>query len=349
MSLFGDEDLPVVANRESELDFWNQDAFAKLQEQFRSGSMHHGLLILGADGIGRDTFADEFARWVLCQHHSEVDSACGECKSCHLFDAESHPDYHLLAIEDGKTQIAVDQVRALIEVMHESAHQNGWKVANITQVSALNQNSYNALLKTLEEPQPNTLLILQTEQLQQVPATIRSRSQLLALKVENTDEVSKWLEERKGHSTNDLTLALNLFPQAPYKAEDFANNGDAFKCGEFIFDIAFLMQGKETALELANKWLPDIEDCSLWLQLMMRDLLVFSQTHNKDIVALEGQLEAIEIITSTLNEQGLIQLNEKIIELRGLIIKKSPVNLSSTWQALLIYCSQIALKFKKSA
>ncbi len=349
MSLFGDEDLPIVATRESELDFWNKPSFEQLAQQFRSGSMHHGVLLLGADGIGRDAFADEFARWVLCQNHSEVESACGDCKSCHLYESQSHPDYYPLAIEDGKTQIAVDQVRQLISSLQESAHQSGWKVANIHQVSALNQNSYNALLKTLEEPQPKTLLILQTEQLQQVPATIRSRSQLLSLSISDQEAIQAWLEDRKGHSTDDLTLALNLFPQAPYKAEDFANNGDAFKCGEFIFDIAFLLEAKEPALALAQKWLPDVEDCCLWMELMMRDLLLFAQTNNKDLIALKGQQEAIEIICGILSNQGLLQLNDKIIELRSLIMKKSPVNLSSSWQSLLIYCTQLAQKFRRIA
>lgn len=349
MSLFGDEDLPAVASRESSLDFWNQTAFEQLQQQFRSGTMHHGLLLLGPDGIGRESFADEFARWALCQNHDSVDSACGTCKSCHLFEADSHPDYYLLAVEEDKTQIAVDQVRQLITSLQESAHQNGWKVANVTQVSALNQSSYNALLKTLEEPQPNTLLILQTEQLQQVPATVRSRSQLLALKIEQQDEIKSWLEERKGHMTSELALALNLFPQAPYKAEDFANNGDAFKCGEFIFDFAFLVEGKETALTVADKWLADIEDCCLWLQLMMRDLLLLSQTNDNRLIALEGQKDALETIVGIFDQQALMQLNEKFLELRSLIMKKSPVNLASSWQALLIYCSQMAQKLNKSA
>ncbi|NVJ65908.1 MAG: DNA polymerase III subunit delta' [Gammaproteobacteria bacterium] len=311
--------------------------------------MHHGILLLGADGIGRETFADELSRWVLCQNHEQLDSACGDCKSCHLFDAQSHPDYHWLSIEEDKTQISVEQVRSLISSMQESAHQNGWKVANISPVSGLNQNSYNALLKTLEEPQANTLIILQTEQLEQVPATIRSRSQLLPLKITEQESISDWLEKRKGYMTGDLKLAMNLFPQAPYKAEDFANNGDAFKCGEFIFDIAFLIEGKESALTIADKWLPDIEDCCLWLQLMMRDLLLLSQTRSAEMIALQGQKKAITIIVDRVNTKGLMQLNEKILELRSLIIKKSPVNLSSSWQALLIYITQLAQKFKQSA
>ncbi len=349
MSLFGDEDLPVIASRESALDFWNQTAFERLQAQFRSGSMHHAIMLLGADGNGRATFADEFSRWVLCQSHEQLESACGSCKSCHLFDAGTHPDYYLLDVEEGKTQIAVDQVRHLIGALQESAHQAGWKVANIADVSALNQNSYNALLKTLEEPQANTLLILQTEQLQQVPATIRSRSQLLALNVNDQSAIKAWLEQRKGHSSTDLDLALNLFPQAPYKAEDFANNGDAFKCGEFIFDIAFLLQGEAQALKLSEKWLPDVEDCCLWLQMMMRDLLLLAQTNESSMIALQNQQEALESIVKSLNNQGLLQLNDKIIELRSLIMKRSPVNLSSSWQALLIYCTQLAQKFKRTA
>ncbi len=349
MSLFGDDELPPVTARESQLDFWNQVAFERVQAQFKSGSMHHALLLLGPGGIGRETFAQELAQWVLCQNHSQLDSACGSCKSCQLFVAETHPDYHLLAVEDEKTQISVNQVRVLIESMQESAHQSGWKLANISDVAALNQNSYNALLKTLEEPQPQTLLILQAEQLQQVPATIRSRSQLVALSVNEQATIEAWLAERKGGMTEELKLALSLFPQAPYKAEDFANNGDAVKCGDFILDISCLMQGNESPLALAEKWLPDIEDCCLWMLLMMRDLLLLQQANDKSCISLQGQTEALTNIVNILNNQRLMQLNEKIVELRSLLIKKSPVNLSSSWQALLIYCSQLAQKTAKSA
>ena len=197
----------------STIESWNQQRFERVQNQFQQGALPHAILLMGPDGIGRENFAESLAQWLLCLNRAT--EACGECKSCYLFEAGHHPDYHLLDIEQDKTQISVGQVRELIIAMQESSHQGGWKVANIANVQAMNASSFNALLKTLEEPQDNTLLILQTSQLQGVPLTIRSRAQLLSLSVEDLQSVKEWMTERQGHITQALEAALNLFPHAP--------------------------------------------------------------------------------------------------------------------------------------
>lgn len=359
MSLFDDADLPAVSQRESRLDFWNQDTFDGVIRQFRSGNMHHAILLLGAEGAGRETLALEIAQWVLCLNRDSLDAACGSCKSCLLFQAGSdmgdedelglsHPDYYGLGVEDGKTQIAVDQVRSLIENLNESAHQNGWKLANITEVSALNQSSYNALLKTLEEPQSETLLILQASQLQQVPATIRSRAQLMALNITDQEAVLEWARERNGGLSEELSQAINLFPEAPYQAENFANNGEAQDCMLFINDLADMLEGQAAALDVAQNWQDKIENASLWLQLMMRDLFIWQQTENTELLSLQQLETSIAQIVKNLNNHGLSQLNEKIVELRRLIIRKTPVNLTASWQALMIYMAQLPARQPKA-
>ena len=175
------------------MDFWNKPAFSQIREQYAQDNMHHALLVMAPDGSGREDFTKAVADWVICTE--SADSACGMCKSCGLQKANSHPDYYELAVEDDKTQIAVDQVRSLISDLHESSHQGGWKVANITSVHALNASSFNALLKTLEEPAANTLILLQATHLQRVPATIRSRSQLVNLPRPEESELQTMVSE----------------------------------------------------------------------------------------------------------------------------------------------------------
>ncbi|AUD78777.1 DNA polymerase III subunit delta' [Kangiella profundi] len=328
----------------TQVEVWNQSRFKRVQDQFQQGSLPHAILLMGPEGIGRETFAQSLAQWLLCLNRQQ--EACGKCKSCFLFEAGHHPDYHLLDIEQDKTQISVGQVRELIASMQESSHQGGWKVANIANVQAMNASSFNALLKTLEEPQDNTLLILQTSQLQGVPPTIRSRAQLLSLSVDEPQQVREWLTERQGHMTQALEAALNLFPQAPYKAEDFGVNGDTLKYAEFIVQMTDLVQGNQTPVQMAQFWHEELADVAFWMQLMVRDILLIQQTDEDGDLLFVQQKQELGLLAKAINGQGWLMLLEKINELQRLIKQKSPVNLMASWQSLLIFVTQIASKYK---
>lgn len=328
----------------AQVETWNQSRFLRVQDQFQQGSLPHAILLMGPEGIGRENFAESLAQWLLCLNRQ--DEPCGECKSCFLFEAGHHPDYHLLDIEQDKTQISVGQVRELIVSMQESSHQGGWKVANITNVQAMNASSFNALLKTLEEPQENTLLILQTSQLQGVPPTIRSRAQLLSLSVDDLESVKQWLIERQGHMTQALEAALNLFPQAPYKAEDFGVNGDTLKYAEFIVQLNDLVAGQGSPIEMAQFWHEEIADAVFWMQLMVRDILLIQQSGKDSDLLFEQQKIELQGLAEAINSQGWLLLLEKINELQRLIKQKTPVNLMASWQSLLIFVTQIASKYK---
>ncbi|GAA4353129.1 DNA polymerase III subunit delta' C-terminal domain-containing protein [Kangiella taiwanensis] len=339
MSLFAEERLTP----------WQKEPFEQISRQFQQGQLPHSLLMLGEEGVGRDDFCRFVAEWMLCGSEQKELGACGQCKSCQLFHAGSHPDYHHLDVEEGKTQISIAQVRDLIEHMQESSHQAGWKVANIANVHALNASSFNALLKTLEEPQPNTLLILQAEQLQGVPATIKSRAQLRKVGVTDSAVTREWLNARHDFISADMETGIQLFPTAPYKVEAFVEDGEAFKSGEFIYDYADIVAGKQTPMEIAERWQSELENCVYWCQLMFHDVLFLQQGASEEQVQLKKQFGAIAPIAETISAKGVMLLLTKIIELQRLIKLKSPANLMASWQSFLIYSSQIAIKYKNIA
>lgn len=344
MSLFDDEALSS-----SQLTPWQKEPFNHISRQMTQGQLPHSLLVLGEEGVGRDEFCTFVAKWMLCNSEDKVQGACGQCKSCHLFDAGSHPDYHLLEVEEGKTQISIAQVRDLIVHMQESSHQAGWKLANITNIHALNANSFNALLKTLEEPQQNTLLLLQADQLQGVPATIKSRAQILKVGVTDSSMTREWLKQRHEFFEEEMEVALQLFPTAPYKVEAFVESGDAFKSGEFIFDYADVIKSTQTPMEVALRWQEEIQNCVYWCQLMFHDVLYIQQGANSDQIQLKKQYKALNEIAAHVDAKGIMLLLNKIIELQRLIKLRSPANLLASWQSLLIYSSQIAIKYKSLA
>ena len=93
---------------------------------------------------------------MMCQ--TPDNAPCGYCHACHLMAAHSHPDFHVLASQEGK-DIGVDQVRAINEVVSQHAQQNGNKLVYIQNAERLTEAAANALLKTLESHVEHVFLV----------------------------------------------------------------------------------------------------------------------------------------------------------------------------------------------
>ena len=168
------------------------DVWANLQSQ--RGRLPHALLISGQRGLGKFELAQAFAKSLLCETPLPGSLSCGKCLACNWFDQGNHPDYRLLQpqalaedseAEDGKKkasqQITIDQVRGLDEFFNVGTHRAGLRIIVVNPADAMNRNTANALLKTLEEPSPNTLfLMISSEPLRLLP-TIRSRCQTVPI------------------------------------------------------------------------------------------------------------------------------------------------------------------------
>jgi DNA polymerase-3 subunit delta' len=158
------------------------------------GRLHHAWLLTGPRGIGKATLAWRFARFLLAgQPHGlfaaspdslDVDAhAPGRA----LVDARSHPDlFHLRRSLDPKndrirSEIAVGDVRELGEFIHLTPAMGDWRVAIVDSADELNSASANAILKILEEPPPNTVLLMVAHAPGRLLPTIRSRCRRLAL------------------------------------------------------------------------------------------------------------------------------------------------------------------------
>jgi DNA polymerase-3 subunit delta' len=165
----------------------------------------HALLISGPRGIGKRALALNFARSLLCESPSAEGLACGTCASCRYVAAGQHPDLQLVEPftidEDGEVKlldaIPVDRIRALIDWALVTSHRGRAKVAIIVPAETLNGAAANALLKTLEEPPPDTFLLLVSHQPGRVPATLRSRCRHFVAPNADTDVARQWLADRK--------------------------------------------------------------------------------------------------------------------------------------------------------
>jgi DNA polymerase-3 subunit delta' len=203
----------------------------------RRERLPHAFLISGRAGIGKVEFAREFARSLLCE--SPIDRlACGQCPSCHWFSQSNHPDYREIlpeAAEEGDGEAAdaeagkeagkkslvikIDQVRAIRDFVSLSTHRAGNRVIVLHPAEALQPAAANALLKTLEEPPPATVMLLVADRPARLLPTIRSRCESVALRTPSREHALAWL---KAGGAADPEVALALAGGAPLLAAALA-------------------------------------------------------------------------------------------------------------------------------
>lgn len=173
---------------------WLESAWSEFAERVGQKRVPHALMISGQDGLGADTLAKAFAQLMLCI--SPLESiACGKCRACQLQSLGSHPDLLWIEPEEVGKQIKIDQIRKVTEFVSKTAQQGGKKVVVVTPTESMNTNSSNALLKSLEEPAGDTVLILVTFQESQILPTIKSRCARVILVPPKFSVAESWLNE----------------------------------------------------------------------------------------------------------------------------------------------------------
>lgn len=232
---------------------WQTSNWQNLTSSQENKRLAHGLLLHGPAGIGKKEFAIEFAHWLMCEQPL-ADKSCGSCKSCMLIDADSNPDLLTLYPEEKGKSIKVDQVRELIQKVSLTSHSHGYRVIIISPADALNLSASNSLLKMLEEPPENTILILVSDKPSKLMATIRSRTHMVRFDLPSKEQSLQWLNQQ---NVDKAELALKLSAGAPLAAAEIAND-DGLSVRDKLFDNwQELAISQADALESAAMWTKD--------------------------------------------------------------------------------------------
>lgn len=241
---------------------WLQGAQQRLRAALAARRLPHSLLLLSAPGLGAERLANWICALALCE--SLGSRPCGVCPSCLLLRSDSHPDAHLVRIEEDAQQIKVDQVRALIESLSLKSYRGGYKVGVIEGAEALNANGANAFLKTLEEPTADTVLIIIARPSHRLPATIASRCLRLALTPPPADVATAWLEAHarafpeagaEAAAAHSWDAALNLAGGAPLLALELDSLGIAALDEDMRESLRQLAAGSVDVTLLAERWM----------------------------------------------------------------------------------------------
>lgn len=156
----------------------HNEVVESLQAAIYSGQLAHALLFTGPSGIGKTKLAAELAKALNCIGD---DPPCHHCVHCRQIETGSHPDVSVIARAEGKENIAIAQIRAMREAAALRPYQGQWKVYIIAGAESLSLPAADALLKTLEEPQPQVTIVLTASEADAVPATVLSRCRVVAL------------------------------------------------------------------------------------------------------------------------------------------------------------------------
>ena len=208
---------------------WQQTHWQQIQQLLKTERLPHALLLHGNQGLGKKDFAVAIANALLCKQPGADLQACGQCKTCQLLSVNTHPDlYYFEPTPPPKStsknpvlSIKIDVIRSVCEKMNQTSQYGGYRVTIINHAEQMNTAAANSLLKTLEEPGQNVLIILLTSRPHRLPATIRSRCQTLRFSEPDDAQALDWIKQKEttqGLSPAQLQQALRQAHGSPLAA-----------------------------------------------------------------------------------------------------------------------------------
>lgn len=206
--------------------FGHDDAESGWLREAKSGRLAHGWIISGPKGIGKATLAYRFAKQLLSSDHRVATGA--------------HPDLLVIEPEEEGKEIKVEQARQIAQFFSLTPAEGEWRVVIVDSVDALNTNAANAILKALEEPPPQAVLLLISHNPGSLLPTIRSRCAMLKLKPLASNDFERVM--RQLHPDMDeptLTALYELSNGSPGVAIEYEGQG-ALALYEQILDVLAL-------------------------------------------------------------------------------------------------------------
>jgi DNA polymerase III subunit delta' len=296
---------------------WQTAAVAQLRLAWTANRLPHALLLQGAEGVGKRSFAMWLACAVLCE--SSMGAAldcCGHCASCALIKAGSHPDLWWVAPEEDKLQISIDQVRAATERLGKTSYRQGYKVAVVEPAHQMTPSAANSLLKTLEEPSRDSLLILLTARASALLPTVRSRCQKVSIARPSRDEAQRWLQAESGRAVDPALL--EFAGGAPLRALEYADGRFEQLNEHMQKSLGALLAGQADVTQVAAEWeKSSLSDRLTWLDLWLTSLARGALAGSADLITFPGGRAHLPSLPRTLNISSLYRMVDRVRALKA--------------------------------
>ena len=311
---------------------------AALWQQLARRERHaHAYLLHGPAGIGKRALAERLAALLLCARPAAL-TPCGQCKSCQLLRAGSHPDCFDLQPEEADKPIRVDQVRELVAFVTQTAQLGGRKLVLLEPAEAMNLNAANALLKSLEEPSGETVLLLVSHQPSRLLPTIRSRCLQQACPQPAPAEAEAWLAARlPEQEATERRRLLALAAGSPLRALQLHEEGVPAQRLQVEAGVKKLLKQQVAVAELAESWkaiaLPLLLDWfCLWAQQLLRVQLAGADALEDD----DSMARVIAYLAERTPLPRVLELQDWLLAERQKVLGKANLNRSLLLEALLV-------------
>ena len=266
--------------------------------------------------------------------------------------AGTHPDYRAVYSEEGKA-IPIDTVRALCEALSMKSQLASLQVVIISPADKMNRFSANSLLKTLEEPTPNTLLILVTNQVNRLLPTIRSRCQLVLFTTPTSEQAGDWLHTQCAEKGVDIDRAsgqalLDLAGNAPLTALAYAESGALERREILISSMEKLARRQADPIVEVQNWLePALNQSLNWLTLWVMEMIRLksgaTMVDNRVDASGQSSINSVQkrlgLLAETLDLRRLFDYLDKLTESTRLL--DSQVNPQLMMEDVLISWSRL--------
>lgn len=326
-----------------------------LQALLKKAAIPHALLFTGIDGVGKRTTALCFAMACRCLAEPMGDHTqgiaprketinrgwpCGQCRACRRIAAGNHPD--VIQVQPKGAFIRIDEIRALCAQLALKPFEPGRRVVIISDAQAMNPEAGNALLKMLEEPPEQTILILTAQQPSDLLPTIVSRCQQIRFQPISKQGLVQLLMEKQGIAADKAEILAMLASGSYAKARKMAKGDWVAKRGWLIQAIGLDAppgQGPKAMLpslgyaEKLAKNRSELDDSLEILQTWLRDLAIYkvaperivnqdlrhqieSMAPGLDRKALLSSLGAVQTARQALGTNVNIRLTLEVMSLR---------------------------------
>ncbi|MNZ89160.1 DNA polymerase III subunit delta' [compost metagenome] len=309
-----------------------------LWQQLAGRAQHaHAYLLHGPAGIGKRALAERLMARLLCQRPEGLD-ACGQCKSCLLLKAGSHPDNYILEPEEADKAIKVDQVRELVSFVVQTAQLGGRKVVLIEPAESMNINAANALLKSLEEPSGDTVLLLVSHQVSRLLPTIKSRCVQQACPLPGEAMSLAWLATALPDCSEDERVELlTLAAGSPLAAVTLQAQGVREQRALVVDGVKKLLKQQQSPTQLAEGWnaiplLLLFDWFCDWSNLILR----YQLTQDEAGLGLADMRKVVQYLAQKSSKDKVLTIQDWILAQRQKVLSKANLNRVLLLEALLV-------------
>ena len=247
---------------------WHTSSWDFIRKCLQHNRLPQALLLQGNAGIGKDIFAKQLSKLVLCQVNT-LDQSCGYCKSCLLYDANNHPDYFEIAPLGKSAVISIDQIRDLNQSLVQSSSNGGYQVVLLNPMTALTIAAANSLLKNLEEPLGKVIWLGIMHSREYLMPTLFSR--MVALKFHITEKKQLAITNLAKAGLYEAMM-LKSFGQSPILCKQLIDN-EAWQLALHLLEhLGKSLVHRHSILHQEDFWAKqDTEQVLIWLYFLIAD------------------------------------------------------------------------------